>query len=331
MLNVDIALVRDFSESIGPGGEVTCGFNVNNQNACPFASTILQAAEYQEDNQAWLGDFRDAFIKMSQNGYEVSDDGIMTPEDEDDTTITLPPGACFSGENTVALEGGETIPIRSLNIGDKVLVQDGSYDSVYSFGHRNPTASSDYLRLATKSAALELSPDHMVLVRDRLVPASTVQLGDFLSNGESVTSIKSVNRKGVYAPFTTTGTIVVSGIVSSSFISLQKDATNVMLGSSITLPVSWQWMCHTFEMPHRFLASYLLGKETYTKEGICMWVAAPKLVMGWVLHQHVVVTSMILIPSIMGLGFLALIAQPWFVVAVTLLSLFATRRVQKAE
>mmetsp|Transcript_7138 Transcript_7138/g.11852 ORF Transcript_7138/g.11852 Transcript_7138/m.11852 type:complete len:746 (-) Transcript_7138:214-2451(-) len=234
-----------------------------------------------------------------------------------------PSAFCFSGENAVTLEDGEDISIQSLSIGDKVLVHDGSYEPVYSFGHRNPIDYGDYLRLLTQNAILELSPDHMVYVGGSFIPASTVQMGDILSNGEAVSSINAVSRQGIYAPFTTSGTVVVSNVVCSSFISLQKDSAYLMLGT-VRLPISWQWIGHTFEMPHRLLSS--LG-ETYTEEGISMWVVAPKFVMQWILNQHVVVMSIIMIPAVMGLGLLFLIGQPWFVVVITLVSIFVTGRI----
>lgn len=324
MLSADIALVRDFSQNMRADGAISCTFNSGNTNACPFASTIGQAAEYQENNLLWLSDFRDAFTKMSQNGYTVA-------EVEEITLPTEPPifvPACFSGENTVTLEGGKTIPIHDLQINDKVLVQGGSYASVYSFGHRNPTASTKFERLSTKTATIELTSDHMVLVGGIFVPVSTIQLGDLLSNGEAVSSVKTVTRQGVYAPFTTTGTIVVSKIVSSSFVSLQKDSAYLMIGSAVTLPISWQWMCHTFEFPHRLVAN-LIG-EVYTKDGISMWAIAPKIATEWTLKQPAVVIAVILIPLVVALSLLSLVEQSWFVVAVALMmSIFLTRRIGK--
>lgn len=239
-------------------------------------------------------------------------------EEENDNSATTS-AACFSAHNTVTLETGKIVPIQSLVIGDKVLVHGGTYESVYSFGYRNPDASTNYLRLATKGTALELTADHMLLIGETFVPASTVQIGDLLSNGETVSSITTVTRKGLYAPFTTTGTVVVSDIVSSSFVTLQKDTAYLMLGTSITLPmISWQWMCHSFEAPHRFLAN--LGfSETYNKDGISMWVVAPKIGMDWILDQHVVIMSIVLIPTVVVIAVMSLLlGESWFVVGMML-------------
>lgn len=230
---------------------------------------------------------------------------------------------CFSGQNTVTLKGDQKIPIDSLSIGDRVLVHGGSYETVYSFGHRNPTDYADYLRLVTKSTALEISSSHMLLVGDNFVPASTIKLGDVLSNGEAVSSIKTVTRQGIYAPFTTSGTIVVSNIISSSFVSLQKDATYLKIGS-VALPVTWQWLGHAFETPHRLLSN-VIG-ETYTDEGISLWVAGPKLVIERVLRQHAMVMSLLLIPAVVGVGVLSLTEQPCVIVAIILMAVVRVAR-----
>lgn len=82
---------------------------------------------------------------------------------------------------------------------------------------------------ANKKNPLEMSPDHVIVVdskSDHPIRAATVQVGDVL-NGETkmeVTKIGTVPRKGVYAPPTPSGTIVVNGVVSSSYISLQNSA-----------------------------------------------------------------------------------------------------------
>jgi Hint module len=150
------------------------------------------------------------------------------------------------------LESGDIIPITELKIGDSVLVHGGTFEPVYSFGHRNPTLSAEFVSIGTKNATLELSADHLVLIGHTFVPASLVQISDCLSDGNAVHSIKIVIRQGVYAPFTSTGTIVVSGITSSSYITLQKDSSHLMLGSFQTpfhLPVACKYLRDTSQDP----------------------------------------------------------------------------------
>ena len=42
---------------------------------------------------------------------------------------------CFSGENVVELEGGMSVQMKNLRIGDVVETGDGKFTRVYSFGH----------------------------------------------------------------------------------------------------------------------------------------------------------------------------------------------------
>ena len=72
MLNVDMALARDFTGFINPtSGRVTCTLNGN----CPDSPLLGFAMEYANNNAAWLADFRDAFVKMTSVGCQ----GVCTP------------------------------------------------------------------------------------------------------------------------------------------------------------------------------------------------------------------------------------------------------------
>lgn len=78
MLDVDIALVRDFSDAFDEGtGRVTCSFlppssPSSTGTGCPFASvTGVLVAKYKNDELLWLSDFRDVFIKVLLHGYDT--------------------------------------------------------------------------------------------------------------------------------------------------------------------------------------------------------------------------------------------------------------------
>merc|ERR1711862_223455 len=84
------------------------------------------------------------------------------------------------------------------------------------------------------------------------VPASSVKVGDVLAMNNDTTAkvskIGSVERKGAYAPFTYSGDIVVSGVVASNYVAMMPE-------EETGLPVSMQWIAHTFKAPHRFVCS----------------------------------------------------------------------------
>lgn len=215
---------------------------------------------------------------------------------------------CFPGTAECQVEGRGSVLMKDLKLGDKVLVQDGTYETVYSFGHYNPQEEKGrYLQIATISTKLEMTGNHMVFIEGgRSVPASSVRIGDWLemaSGGassyyEQVQRIKVVSREGAYAPFTASGTIIVNGVKASSFVAFQ-DSETLLIGA-IDTGVTYQFLAHTFELPHRQWCSYFASssctKETYTDNGVSTWVNVPHKLTLWFLKQHSVVMTMLFVP-----------------------------------
>ena len=166
-------------------------------------------------------------------------------------------GLCFSGHTTVQVQDKGWIPIKDLHVGDLIRVPGDRFEPVYSFGHWDAEKWSEFLILNEK---LEVSPAHLVAVEKRgFVPSSTVKLGDRLlsSSGAAieVKSIDKITRKGVYAPFTPSGMLVVGDFVASSFVSLQPDSAVLKIGG-LSTGLSFQWLEHTFEFPHRLVCHH---------------------------------------------------------------------------
>ena len=200
----------------------------------------------------------------------------------------------------------------SINIGDSVRVGPGNeFAQVYSFGHYAKNVLAEYVQIRTDVSAspLELTKDHMVFVQDgsfsKSVPASAVKVVDKLvvANGDGITEvrkIKRVTRRGAFAPFTKTGTIVVSGIVASNYISLMDET-----------PVSMQWMAHAFNAPHRMVCALsfeICENETYTN-GISDWVYNPLQLGLWLAQQNAVVKFSICMAFIVFFGIFSFIEQ----------------------
>lgn len=76
MMNIDIALVRDFSAFLEGDGDVDCRFRNrgnNNRPVCPNAAqTIGFVQDYTDDNALFLNDFRDVIGRMLVRGYDTS-------------------------------------------------------------------------------------------------------------------------------------------------------------------------------------------------------------------------------------------------------------------
>jgi Hint module len=226
-----------------------------------------------------------------------------------------PKGFCFSGETTVAVKRKGSILMKHLQIGDEVLTTSGNYEQVYSFGHRLETTKAEFLQLLP--SGLEMSRDHMVLVKGRFVPASLVQVGDLLEsaggNFVTVDSIERVIRNGVYAPFTTSGTIVVSNIKASTYVAFQ-DTDCLHIGSWAS-PLTFQWVAHVSQSPHRLITRLgWAGAEQYTEDGKSVWIAGPHNFAEWLLEQNGMVMGAVLVPTL-GLGLLSMAMEglvSWF-------------------
>mmetsp|Transcript_5488 Transcript_5488/g.9052 ORF Transcript_5488/g.9052 Transcript_5488/m.9052 type:complete len:324 (-) Transcript_5488:1329-2300(-) len=227
--------------------------------------------------------------EASPNEYVAYTEWKVQVQTVGDTVV--PPPYCFPGDATVQLEGkqGPTL-MKHLKLGDKVLAVSGDYESVYSFGHLDRNTIISYLELTTAAATLLLTSDHMVLLKGgSYVPSSIVQVGDelLMQTGASVSvrAIQAVQKKGAFAPFTASGTIIVNGIQASSFIAFQNSGT-LRLGGFDT-GLTFQFLAFTFESPHRLWCSWAgCYEETYTAEGISTWVDTPHRLARWFLRQQ---------------------------------------------
>jgi hypothetical protein len=238
-----------------------------------------------------------------------------------------------------------------LELGDEVLVSPSGaavsayYEPVYSFGHRHDSIVANYLQLLPSK--LELSPDHMIFVLHgnnkggSAIPASMVKVGDLLlvsgndnDRRSPVSAIRRVKRKGAYAPFTASGTLIVNGVRASNFVSMQEGSQSFLVGSWKT-PLTWQWLAHTFEAPHRvtchYVSDWCYANESYTPEGMSTWVAKPLELTQWLLlEQHVVVLGLALLPLTAGLVVVSLLEAasyyPGLLVALFIMILLVRRR-----
>jgi Hint module len=193
---------------------------------------------------------------------------------------------CFPGQSEVFVEDKGLVAMKDLMLGDRVMVAANTYEPIYSFGHYDTDITATYLQLRTASAKLEISHDHMVFIANAgAFPASAVKVGDklVLASGtvEAVEGIKSTIRKGAFAPLTPSGTIVVNGVKASTFTSFQDDSPVLKVGG-VSTRLSYQWLIHTFELPHRTWCFYLgdCSTENYV-DGLSTWLYLPHKFSKW--------------------------------------------------
>lgn len=198
--------------------------------------------------------------------------------------------ACFDGISTIIVENKGAIQMKDLRIGDKVEVQDGKFESVYSFGHYDPSFKGHFLRITVSAtSSITISDQHMVFVESKhFVPASLVRVGDQLLDSSGVAMavlrIEQVKSRGAFAPFTPSGKLVVGGILASSYIALEESAYLTNFGRT---NISFQWLAHMSEFPHRMVCHYfsVCQIEEYTSEGISHWVHSSLRWSLWLFEQ----------------------------------------------
>lgn len=208
---------------------------------------------------------------------------------------------CFSGMSMVQVQNKGATQMIDLQVGDLVKVSENQYEPVYAFGHYDQESLGEFLVINNE---LEVSSDHLVATKDcSFVPASSLKVGDFMMAGDGQTeiqveSIAEKTSKGVFAPFTPSGTIVVNNILASSFVSLQRgDSSTLKVGDAST-GLTFHWVAHKFEFPHR-LACHYFGSchdAPYSENGISHWVDAPRNFFMWLLSQNTLLMGLILLP-----------------------------------
>lgn len=242
-----------------------------------------------------------------QNNYNAT---IREEEDDEDTGPI-----CFPGDSIVDVRNKGLIRLDKLQIGDYARVGSGdTFDRVYSFGHKDESKIAKYLRIHVEDTEtpLILSGAHMVFVTKALaVPASSLGVGDkvLTQTGDLgvIIKIEKVRRRGIYAPFTMAGSIVVNGIVASSYVSLQEvpPSHKLIVGGTIETPLTMQWLAHIVQVPHRLLCrvnwDYFCREETYTDSGLS-WSSAGALAFAqWLIQLDGVLMVVIGVPTLLVL------------------------------
>lgn len=193
---------------------------------------------------------------------------------------------------------------------------------MYTFGYvKRKAEPTEFLVVHTfpfdrKRRPLEITGQHMVYLHGKQNPvrADSLSVGDVLRGdhytGLTVTKIKKVKRRDQYAPLTPHGTLLVDGIVASSYISLQQDAReHIELGESgFTVRISQRVMVHMFLSPLRMYCmgiSSVLCQE-YNEEGLPPYVDFGLKLADWGNLQNVCIQLvglfllfLLLVPSVL--------------------------------
>lgn len=138
------------------------------------------------------------------------------------------------------LESGERVSMAQLRVGDRIAALDPAtgvlvFSEVLLFLDRDPERQRRFVTLTTASGArLSLTPTHLIHVSEaggcqeadcfRPAYAGSVEVGQrvLVADGdnfrvEEVTAVGTDSYRGVYAPLTATGTLVVDNLAASCY------------------------------------------------------------------------------------------------------------------
>lgn len=155
-----------------------------------------------------------------------------------------PGSVCFPASAKVQLSDGSSKTMEKLQLGDIVRVADGGFSPVFMFTHKLSDVKHAMVQLKTSSgASLTLTHGHYVISSGVMRTAGTVQVGDelVLANGETsaVTSTTTVQGTGLYNPQTVSGTIVVDGVVASTYTTAVEPRTAHTMLAPIRAAFGW--------------------------------------------------------------------------------------------
>ena len=204
--------------------------------------------------------------------------------------------------------------MKDLQVGDKILTASNTYQPIYSFGHYDPEKMAQFFQIHTQDSVIELTGEHLVFRKnhDHPVRADSLREGDsLLGQGglvQEVRAIKKIQRQGLYTPFTPDGTVVVDGIVASSYVSLQDGNDFLRMKSGLVLPLSMHDYIHMGMSPLRMFCMGVSSRycTTLNEEGIPPYAALSIDMSHWTSRQNVVIQTLLL--AIFLLVYIPLIA-----------------------
>ena len=164
---------------------------------------------------------------------------------------------CFSGSSQVIDRELGPIPMKDLQVGSLVETT-GGWTTVKTFLHWHSNEISTALRIVHSEGSITVTPDHLLFVTDedgstkQSIPAKKLHLGALLltKNGPStIHSVFPTTIEGYFAPLTSTGTLLVDGVVASCYAedgnyNLPHWAMQIIMAPLRMIP---QWLSHVPE------------------------------------------------------------------------------------
>ena len=131
------------------------------------------------------------------------------------------PSQCHPAGSHLTLEDGQSIAIDRAAVGTLVKTNTG-FQPILGSLHADEDLVGSYLRFATKSASMTISPGHHTFINGTETDPSFIKLGDLLHtpHGLEPTRIETVEARGAYHIYVKGGNYYVDGILASDYVPL---------------------------------------------------------------------------------------------------------------
>jgi len=166
---------------------------------------------------------------------------------------------CFPADSEVQLESGKRVKLYDLKVGQKIAAYDTAteksiFSEVYTFLDYDRNVTDIFIQLFFENEnkvveSISLTPEHLVLAQryvdkpEAFVQSKDIKVGDTIFRSENgkivpvtVTFMKTRKSKGVIAPATLDGTLVVDNVVASSYATIDHHVSHKVLA-----PLRWAY------------------------------------------------------------------------------------------
>lgn len=198
--------------------------------------------------------------------------------------------------------------LADLKIGENILTYDGvnnkfAYSEVIMFLDWDPEENRDFLQLELASGkTLTVTPSHLLLTIkaniSRTIYAEQLKIGDYLlvrdTNelvvNDTLVNVRSVLKRGVYAPLTTTGTVVVDDVVASCYAIIDSQTiahwafapVRFVSNARDSMNLIWNYVRH----PVNSLSEYKAKTTTNPKVGVHWYPKMLYTIANYLLSSH---------------------------------------------
>jgi len=205
---------------------------------------------------------------------------------------------CFPSDATVAVQrpGGQVddTPMERLQVGDRVLTQAG-FSKIFAFMDHANDVKAEYVQLVAASGhELSITADHILYAHAGRTPvlAGSIAEGDLVwmaapgdpePMASRVLNVSRAVKNGMHAPLTEDGSVVVNGLLASSYAKIKtlrwghrELVSGHTLGKLVHEPL--RLACRA--------APSLCGPGWHTAEGRHVWTQLLLSRFGWLLAMN---------------------------------------------